>query len=124
MTAEERLAQAWALLDRADEATAGLWPRAAALLARQALEQTIYDFWSVELPPMCAANMRAQILGLHGYPGVREHAPAVNAAWFGLSRGCHHHPYELPPIRAELAGWFEIVDEFGAVVRRELMRPR
>ena len=39
MTPTETLAMAQRLLDRPDAKTAGLWPRAAALLARQALEQ-------------------------------------------------------------------------------------
>ena len=38
MTAEELLAAARRLVDRPDAAMAGVWPRAAALLARQALE--------------------------------------------------------------------------------------
>ena len=33
------------LLERTDAKTAGLWPRAAALLARQALEQGLDGYW-------------------------------------------------------------------------------
>jgi hypothetical protein len=41
MTPEELLAAARRLIERPDAATAGVWPRAAALLTRQALEQTM-----------------------------------------------------------------------------------
>ena len=39
MTPSETLAMAQQLLERTDAKTAGLWPRAAALLARQALDR-------------------------------------------------------------------------------------
>lgn len=39
MTAAETLAVAQGLLQKPEAGTAGIWPRAAALLARQALEQ-------------------------------------------------------------------------------------
>ena len=45
MTPAETLAMAQQLLERADPKTAGLWPRAAALLARQALEQGLDEYW-------------------------------------------------------------------------------
>jgi nucleoside-diphosphate-sugar epimerase len=39
------LADARRLLERSDPATAGLWPRATALLARQALELALHRLW-------------------------------------------------------------------------------
>jgi len=45
MTPTDLLAAARRLLDRPDAKTAAIWPRAAALLARQALEQGLDQFW-------------------------------------------------------------------------------
>jgi hypothetical protein len=123
MTASDRLRWAHRLLDRPDAVTAGVWPRAASLLARQALEDLLEEFWALTSPPMChSRNVRAKVLALHGYPHVAPVASRVNAAWAALSRGCHHHPYELPPTRDELLGWMEVVAEFRAAVARAASR--
>lgn len=36
----------------------------------------------------------------------------VSFAWSALTRGCHQHPYELPPTSAELQGLLRIVEDF------------
>jgi hypothetical protein len=127
MTGAERLDAARRLLDRPDASTAGLWPRAAALLARQALECLLDDFWRAVAPRVCDTNARARLLCLRGYDSVRDAAPRVSVAWAGLSRGCHHHPYELPPTRDELEGWMRVVEQFGdtvvQAVAEEVRRP-
>ena len=46
MTPEELLAAARRLVERPDAVTAGVWPRAAALLARQALEVAMAALWA------------------------------------------------------------------------------
>ena len=105
MTPAEQLQWARYLLDHGDAATAGVWPRASALLARHALEQLLEDFWSPIAPSLVATrNVRAQLIALRGYQPVRDAASPVSAAYAGLCRGCHHHPYELPPSRRSDAG--------------------
>ena len=52
------------LMERIDPATAGLWPRATVLLARQALEAALDDFWKVRAPGMERCSMKAQLLCL------------------------------------------------------------
>ena len=99
------------LMERTDPATAGLWPRATALLARQALEAALDDFWRVRAPGMEQCSMKAQLLCLSHYLGDEHLAERVSYAWAGLSRACHQHPYELPPTSAELLGWLGTVEE-------------
>ena len=61
------LQQARALM-RAPEAghadLGGTWPRAVALLARQALEQGLDDFWGARAPRVREASRHAQLLCL------------------------------------------------------------
>jgi len=107
------------LMERIDPATAGLWPRATALLARQALEGALDDFWRRHSPGMELCSMRAQLLCLPHFlqdPKTlrpQDHlAQRVSYAWAGLSGACHQHPYELPPTSVELLGWLGTVEEF------------
>ena len=123
MTPAEILAAARNLLERTDPATAGLWPRATALLARQALEAALDEFWKVRAPGMEQCSMKAQMLCLPYFlqaPGPKtqdDHlAQRVSYAWAGLSGACHQHPYELPPTSAELLGWLGTVEELVAHV--------
>ena len=46
MTSEDLLTEARRLVEHPDAGTAGVWPRAAALLARQALEQAMAGLWA------------------------------------------------------------------------------
>jgi hypothetical protein len=97
--------------------TAGLWPRASALLARQALEATLAELWRLRAPGLEHCPMRAQLLCVDGcLPNSGDLAARARYAWSGLSRACHHHPYELPPTISELAGWMGTVEELTAVV--------
>src|SRR6185503_7792901 len=104
-TPTELLAMARQLLERASPETAGLWPRAAALLGRQALEQAIDDFWHARKMPLESCPTRQQLICLREYLGDPDLAGRVHHAWQALSRASHHHPYELPPTAAELHGW-------------------
>jgi hypothetical protein len=97
------------LLERTDAATAGLWPRATALLVRQALESALDDFWRMRAAGVERCSMRAQLLCLAHYLDDDELAESASYAWAGLSRACHQHPYELPPTSAELLGWLSVV---------------
>jgi hypothetical protein len=107
------LADARRLLERSDPATAGLWPRASALLARQALELALRRVWQHHAPGIADCSARAQLLCLPAYLGQEDGlAQRVSYAWAGLSRACHVHAYELPPTASELTGWISIVEEF------------
>jgi hypothetical protein len=106
------------LLERADPMTAGIWPRASALLARQALEAALDDLWRLRAPGLERCSTRAQLLCLPFYlPGGEELAERVCYAWAGLSAACHQHPYELPPTSPELLGWLATVEQLVARVR-------
>jgi hypothetical protein len=109
MTPTETLAMAQQLLDRADATTAGLWPRAAALLARQALEQGLDAYWREKGLPLHGCGTRPQLICLGEYIGNAALAGRAHHTWAALSEACHHHPYELAPGQGELATWIDTV---------------
>lgn len=119
----ELLAAAHELLAAPTDSMVGRWPRAVALLTRQAIEGSLFDLWRGVNPGVEAAPMRAQLLVLS-----QNVAPAVAAeaeyAWAALSRACHQHPYELVPTAGELAGWIESADDLDREVRRRLTGAR
>lgn len=103
VTPAEQLQWARYLLDHGSAATAGVWPRASALLARHALEELLEEFWSLTAPSMVATrNVRAQLIALRGYAPVSASASPTSAGYAGVCRGCPHHPYELPCTRPAL----------------------
>lgn len=99
------------LLRRADPATAGLWPRVSALLARRALEASFVMLWERRSLDLQGCSVRAQLICLRSYLGDPDLAARTSHAWAALSRACHHHPYELAPTAAELRVWFAVVGE-------------
>jgi len=101
------------LLQRPTRATAGLWPRATALVARQALEGALDTFWQTRAPEVSHAPTHAQLLCLRRYLNDEDMAGRVAWAWASLSRACHHHAYEMPPSSTELATWIEVVEALG-----------
>ena len=112
MTPAETLAVAQQLLERPDARTAGLWPRAAALLARQALEETLDAFWVSRKVALAGVSTRPQLICLGHYMEDEAQAAAVRHAWNALSRACHHHAYEVAPTAEELGGWIGTVSAF------------
>jgi hypothetical protein len=104
------VAMARDLLQRASPSTAGLWPRAAALLARNALEIAVDDYWSRKRIPLDSCPTFPQLICLREYLDDPDLAGRVHHAWNALSGACHHHPYELAPTAGELEGLFEVVD--------------
>ena len=110
------LDQARALLGRADPKTAGLWPRAAALLARQALEESLDTFWLARSLPLSSCPTRPQLLCLATYLPDASLAANVHHAWSALSDACHHHAYELAPTAQELGTLFDTVGDLLEVV--------
>jgi hypothetical protein len=106
MNSQDLLAEARRLLEHPNTATAGVWPRTAALLARQALEQALDDLWAVrpQTAGLAESSMRSQLLCLTAY--LDEDVAARAAYLFAaLSRACHYHTYELAPTAAELDRW-------------------
>ncbi len=101
-----------ALLDRASPETAGLWPRAAALLGRQALEMAVDEFWAARRIPLDSFPTRQQMICLREYLDDDDLAGRVHHAWNALSDACHQHPYELSPTAGELDQWMASVDAF------------
>jgi hypothetical protein len=110
LSPQDLLGMARQLLARASPETAGLWPRAAALLGRQALERAVDDYWTSRQIPLASLPTLQQLICLREYHADADLAGRVHHAWNALSRACHHHPYDLPPSAAELSGWLETVD--------------
>ena len=94
----------------------GTWPRAAAILGRQALEITLDQLWAQAAPGVENASARAQLTCLPEYIDP-ELASRIRYSWHVLSAACHYHAYELPPIAAELNGWLDDVEALIAEVR-------
>jgi len=108
------LAQARSLLQHPKVGMESTWPRAAALLGRQALEEGIDAVLIAEVPPIDdleGERMRPRLVCLGE---LVDHEEAHEAAWLWsrFSFACHHHPYELAPIAAELTEWIDRTDAF------------
>jgi hypothetical protein len=101
------------LLSRTDPEIAGLWPRASALLARQALESALDRYWTARGMALDACPTLAQLICLAQYLDDRDLAGRVHHAWSALSDACHHHAYDLAPTAEELVSWLDVVDAFA-----------
>lgn len=108
----DTLATARGLLEKPDAKTAGIWSRAGALLARQALEETLDAFWRNKGLRLDTLSTRAQLICLPRYLDDGRLAADVSHAWAALTRACHHHPYELPPTAGELRTCVEVAERF------------
>lgn len=107
----ELLELARALLGRADPATAGLWPRASALLGLKALEASVFRLWRARTLELRGCSMRTQLICLRSYLEDPKLAARAGHAWSALSRASHHHAYELGPTAGELSSWLSVVGE-------------
>jgi hypothetical protein len=107
---EELLTEAISLLTGTE--MKGSWPRAVALLGRQALETALDRLWIQAAPGMESCSTHAQFLCLSTYLNDQALAAHVAHAWMALSRATHHHSYELSPSHDELARWLATIDEF------------
>jgi hypothetical protein len=119
MTPQELLAAATRLMQRPDAASAGIWPRAAALLARQALELAMEAIWTAtpQAAGLSGCSMRSQILCLAAYldPDTATRAAYLTAA---LSHACQYDPYELAgPHASELSGWLDQAAQIVTVMQ-------
>ena len=106
---QELVGEAVKLLTWEGESTAGLWPRAAALLGRQALETSLSRLWALKAPGVEECSWQAQLLVLPAFLGDEQLAEDAAHAWSALTRATHHHAYELPPTQEELARWLSDV---------------
>ena len=104
------------LLERPDARTAGVWPRAAAHLTRQALELLLDELWRKRAPGTENTSTRAQLICLPSYVNDNDLSGRVVYAWNALSQACHHHAYELAPIAGELSGWLHVAEELESLV--------
>jgi hypothetical protein len=106
-------------LIRTDDATtAGLWPRAAALLARQGLELAMARLWTVTAPGLELTSTRCQLLCVGDMLNDRQLGGRTTLTWQTLSNACHHRVYELPPTASELNRALETVWELAEAVER------
>lgn len=103
-----------AVLEHPDLATVRAWPRAAALLGRQALEEGLGGFWDRNAPQVRKAAMRTQLVCLEEYLKDADLVHGVRHAWLALTRACHQHPYDLAPTFPELDSWLTSVEELVA----------
>ena len=116
LTAKQLLVHAYAVLEDPPRALAGRWPRAVALLARQALEASLNALWSKREVRIGWASERSQLLCLAQVLGDRRLAADIALAWNALSEACHQHPYDLSPTAGELATWLDTVDSLRRAV--------
>jgi hypothetical protein len=107
-----------ALMRHGEATTAGLWPRAAALLARQGLELAMARLWDVTAPGLERTSTRCQLLCVGDMLNDRELGGRATLTWNSLSDACHHRVYELPPTASELNGALETVWELAEAVER------
>jgi hypothetical protein len=112
MTPAELLTVAREIQEQPSATTAGIWPRAAAILARQALEGALDELWeaSPDTRRLSDCTRRSQLACLPSYLDART-ARQIAYVWSALSGACHYHAYELAPTTAELVGWIDIVDQ-------------
>ena len=111
------LAEARALVDQADRVGAGLWPRAAALLARQALETGMDELWRRRAPEVAQLSARAQLTCLPEYLRDERLAGEVAFTWSQLSAACHHRGYDVGLTLGELRARFDVLDRLLARLR-------
>lgn len=113
MTPATLLDDARALVQRGP---VGVWPRAAALCARRALEEALDQLWRVRAPGLEDASTRAQLVALPAYVNDDVLAGDVAFTWNALSEACHHHDYELAPTAGELDARFDVIARLVARV--------
>lgn len=120
MTPLRLLSEAEALIKVPRAGGAGLWPRTAAVLGRQAIESALRQYWDLREPGLAECSSQAQLLCLVAYLGKRELAQETAAAWSALSRACHHHPYELSPTAGELRAWLTTARRFAEQIGQQV----
>ena len=90
------LARSIMRVQRAD--LVGTWPRASAILGRQALEITLGQLWTRAAPGVENASARAQLTCLPEYVDA-ELASRIRYSWHVLSAACHYPRLRTPAHR-------------------------
>lgn len=88
--------------------------RAAALLARQALEEVVIELCENEGADMRSAKMRTRLISLRVLLGSGV-ADLAEVTWGGLSQSCHHHAFELAPTVGEVQ---HLIDQVAELTTR------
>lgn len=109
MTPGERLAVAEGLLEKSGEAMAGLWPRACAVLVRQALEGAVERVLRERVPGSQAARWRVKFLVLGRAIGDEGKARELGYVWGRCSEVLHRGGGGLGASEVQLRGWVEVV---------------
>lgn len=94
-----------------------LAPRAAALLARLALEDTVNSLCDAVGVDLRDARMRSRLITLQVLANEAV-AGLAGMTWAGLSNACHHHAYELTPTVGEIQHLVAQVDTLISHVER------
>lgn len=87
--------------------------RAAAFLARRALEDATQTLCRSAGASIDRATMRSQLVVVRVLHG-QQVADTATIAWIGLSNACHHHAYELTPTVDEVRHWLALVAGLSA----------
>jgi len=111
MTPRALIHEAMRLVEPPDPSLAGAWGRAAALLARQALEGALREHLQDAFGPFGRAPFQAQLITFREITD-QDLAAELGWTWQALSAATHHHAYPLPPTASELAQWIETVRRF------------
>lgn len=101
----ELIDESRSMLDAPPSPHPGLWERAAILLARQALEEALDDFWRARSPDLRHASMRAQLLCLGPLMNNHHDAAQVAQLWGALSDACHFNALQPTPSAAQVHAW-------------------
>jgi len=89
-------------------------PRAAAAVARQALEEAVATQCDRLVEGLQRPTMRSQLIILREL-GDRQIGGRAQVAWDGLSQACHHHAYDLQPTIDEVRGLVLLVHQVASV---------
>ena len=115
---EELLDESRSLLDAPPSPHPGLWERAAILLARQALEEALDDFWRARSPDLLHASMRAQLLCLGPLMNNDHDAARITQLWGALSDACHFSAVQPTPAAAQVHAWLNDTQRLCALLTR------
>lgn len=114
MTTGGPLTSARAVVQEPSIVPAGVWGRAAAILARQGLEYALRRRWAaVNWPAMADAKMKHQLIALPTYcEGFADLATEMRFIWAQLSNACHAGTYRLDPSPEQLLNWIDRIEHF------------
>ena len=92
------------------------------LLARQALERAVAEYWRIRCPGVERSPRGIQMLCLYVFLDDEDLAIETRATWKTLSAFSHHHPYEPPPSARELDHALKVIRRFVEHVERQAAR--